>query len=206
MQPQSNEWVIDNLPNRLTLFRVALIPVILGCLSLNLTDWEWVSDKKVLLGYIAAWTFGVAGITDFFDGYIARKRKIITVFGSFLDPIADKFLVVSGLILLQALGRIPVLIVIILVLREIYITALRLLAHERGLSLPVANLAKWKTALQMIAIPFLMPNHRPFGIPMPEIGIVMIYMTTILSIYSAVQYSGGLLLKLKEKRKEKINH
>lgn len=197
-----DEWAIDNLPNRLTIFRVILIPIILGSLYLSAMDYEWVLNNRITLGYIAGWTFVVAGITDFLDGYIARKRGIVTVFGSFLDPIADKFLVVSSLILLQELDRIPVLIVIILVLREIYITALRLLAHERELSVPVGKLGKWKTFLQLMAVPMLMPNDVPWGIPMPTIGIVMIYVTTILSIYSALEYSFGLVKKLKEKRKK----
>ena len=94
--PQNNEWEINNLPNKLTIFRVCLIPVIVLCLILNLTDLDWILDKKVTLGYIAGWTFVAASITDFLDGYIARKRKIVTVFGSFIDPIGDKFLVVSS--------------------------------------------------------------------------------------------------------------
>ena len=103
----------------------------------------------------------------------------MTVFGSFIDPIADKFLVVSSLIMLLALDRLHVLVVIILVLREIYITALRLLAYERGLSLPVANLAKWKTAFQMIGIPMLMPNDMPWGLPMPLVGKICVYFRVV---------------------------
>ena len=201
--PQNNEWEINNLPNKLTIFRVCLIPVIVLCLILNLTDLDWILDKKVTLGYIAGWTFVAASITDFLDGYIARKRKIVTVFGSFIDPIADKFLVVSSLIMLLALDRLNVLVVIILVLREIYITALRLLAIERGFTLPVNNLAKWKTAFQMIGIPMLMPNDQPWGLPMPMTGKICVYLAALISIYSAMQYSLGLVKRLKEERKKK---
>jgi CDP-diacylglycerol--glycerol-3-phosphate 3-phosphatidyltransferase len=199
-----NEWQINNLPNKLTIFRVALIPIIIGCLLLSLGQLSWIIKNKIFLGYIAGWTFVAASITDFLDGYIARKRKIVTVFGSFIDPVADKFLVVSSLIMLLALDRLHVLVVIILVLREIYITALRLLAYERGLSLPVANLAKWKTAFQMIGIPMLMPNDLPWGLPMPFVGKICVYLAALISIYSALQYSLGLLKNLKEARKEKI--
>ncbi|MDC0254768.1 CDP-diacylglycerol--glycerol-3-phosphate 3-phosphatidyltransferase [Bacteriovoracales bacterium] len=201
--PSHNEWEINNLPNKLTIFRVTLIPLIIGCLLINLTEMSWALDKKVMFGYIAGWTFVAASITDFLDGYIARKRGIVTVFGSFIDPIADKFLVVSSLIMLLALERLHCLVVIILVLREIYITALRLLANERGISLPVANLAKWKTAFQMIGIPMLMPNDSPWGLPMPITGKICVYLAALISIYSALQYSLGLVKKLKEKRKEK---
>jgi CDP-diacylglycerol--glycerol-3-phosphate 3-phosphatidyltransferase len=197
----SDEWDIDNLPNRLTVFRIALVPVII--ISLYLQSTPWFAQNQLLLGHIAAWTFVLASITDFLDGHIARKRKIVTVFGSFLDPIADKCLVVSSLIILLALDRIPVLIVICLVLREIYIMALRLLSLERGLNLKVGKLGKWKTALQMTGIPMLMVYYPLLGIPFPTIGITMIYITTLLSIYSAIQYSLETRKKIKAVRKNK---
>lgn len=193
------EWEIDNLPNRLTIFRVILIPVIIGSLGLIMSPWKWMQPWHHMLGYIAGWTFTAASVTDFLDGYIARKKNLQTVFGSFLDPIADKFLVVSSLLMLQGLGRVPVLLVIILVLREIYITALRMLAIERGLKVPVGNLGKWKTAFQMIGIPMLMAFDRPWGIPMIEIGYVFIYLAAAASLYSSLQYSVGLVQKMKDK-------
>ncbi|TDJ07706.1 MAG: CDP-diacylglycerol--glycerol-3-phosphate 3-phosphatidyltransferase [Deltaproteobacteria bacterium] len=199
----ADEWDIDNLPNRLTMFRIALIPVIIVSLFLQSTN--LLVPYHLVLGHIAGWTFVMASITDFLDGYIARKRKIVTVFGSFLDPIADKCLIVSSLIILLALGRIPVLIVIILVLREIYIMALRLLSLERGFNIKVGQLGKWKTALQMIGIPMLMVNYPLLGIPFPLIGIIMIYATTVLSLYSATEYSIETFRKLKMARKEKVH-
>lgn len=198
----AKEWEIDNLPNRLTFFRVMLIPVIIGSLYTNLLDFPWLHGLKQTFCYIAAWTFVAASLTDFFDGYIARKRDIVTVFGSFLDPLADKFLIVSSLIILQSLDRIPVLIVIILVLREIYITALRLLANEKGLVVPVGQLGKWKTAFQMFGIGFLMAYDKPYGIPMIALGNIFIYLASIFSIYSALEYTLGLYRKLKIKREE----
>jgi CDP-diacylglycerol--glycerol-3-phosphate 3-phosphatidyltransferase len=201
-QDQTTEWQIDNLPNRLTMFRILLIPIIITSLFINMCKIPELIPYENTFGYIAGWTFVVASITDFFDGHIARKRGIVTVFGSFLDPIADKFLVVSSLILLQGLERIPVLLVVILVLREIYITALRLLANERGLTVPVANIGKWKTAFQMIGIPFLMVNDQPWGIPMPLLGNVFIYLASLFSIYSAIDYSLSLIKRLKKSRIE----
>ncbi len=198
---EPNKWDIDNLPNRLTLFRVALIPIIVISLGIDLTSFEWDPELKLTLGYVAAWTFVAASITDFVDGYVARKKNIVTIFGSFLDPIADKFLVVTSLILLQALDRIPPFLVIILVLRELYMTSLRLLASDHGLSVPVNNLGKWKTATQMVAIPLLMAFDKPWGIPMPLIGTSLIYVAAFLSLYSALQYSLGLIKKIQIKRK-----
>lgn len=198
-----NEWEIDNLPNRLTMLRVILIPIILLSLFFNLSTSPWVIEHIKLLNYTAAWTFVAASITDFFDGYIARKKNIVTVFGSFLDPIADKFLVISSLIMLLALGRVHVLIVLVLVLREMYITALRLLAMEKGLSVPVGTLGKWKTATQMVGIPLLMANDKPWGLDMALLGTIAIYLASLFSLYSALEYSAGLVKKIQKLRKEK---
>lgn len=200
-----NEWEIDNLPNRLTMFRVVLIPIIL--LSLILVQYQSKTGSETYwstktLNYIAAWTFVTASITDFFDGYIARKRKIVTVFGSFLDPIADKFLVISSLIMLLALNRVHVIIVLVLVLREMYITALRLLAMEKGLSVPVGTLGKWKTATQMVGIPLLMAYDRPWGLDMPLLGTIAIYLAALFSLYSALEYSLGFIRKIQKIRRE----
>lgn len=194
-----NDLEIDNLPNRLTIFRVVLIPVVIG--SLYLTQYDFVSDAvKVNLGWIAAWTFTIASITDFFDGYIARKKNIVTVFGSFIDPIADKFLTVSSLIMLGALGHIPAVIVIILVLREMYMTSLRLLATNEGITVPVNSLGKWKTAIQMIGIPMIMCNQKWWILPFPVIGTVFIYFASFLSIWSATLYTFNMIQKLKQSR------
>lgn len=200
------EWDIDNLPNRLTLFRVVLIPVIIASLFLKDTGYLLGQNWSKELGYIAAWTFVLASVTDFFDGHIARKRKIVTVFGSFLDPIADKFLVVSSLIMLQGLNLIHPLMVIVLVLREMYITALRLLAQERGINVPAGNLGKYKTTFQMIGIPLLMADDAPFGIPMNLLGNIFIYLAAIFSLYSAFEYSLGTIKKMKIARMSKLKN
>lgn len=199
----SNEWEIDNLPNRLTMFRVVLIPIIIFSMYAVQVQYDWATEHTKLLNYVAAWTFVAASITDFLDGFIARKKNIVTVFGSFLDPIADKFLVISALIMLQAMNRVHVLVVLILVLREMYITALRLLAMEKGISVPVGTLGKWKTATQMVGIPFLMANDTFIGINMTMLGTIAIYLASIFSLYSAGEYSFGLIRKIQKLRKEK---
>lgn len=198
-----NEWDIDNLPNRLTMLRVILIPIIIFSLFSTIAKYEWAQSHTKILNYVAAWTFVAASITDFFDGYYARKKNIVTVFGSFLDPIADKFLVISSLVMLLSLNRIHVLVVLILILREMYITALRLLAMEKGISVPVGTLGKWKTATQMVGIPLLMAYDIPWGIDMPLLGTIAIYLASIFSLYSALEYSVGLLAKIQKMRKEK---
>lgn len=200
-QAHMNDLQIDNLPNRLTIFRIILIPIMIGILYV--VDLDIDSINSSTLGWIAGWIFTIASITDFFDGYIARKRNIVTVFGSFLDPIADKFLTVSALIMLMSLGRIPSILVIILVIREMYMTSLRLLAINEGITLPVSELGKWKTAMGMVGIPMLMANEPWFFFNFPLIGIVFIYIASILSMWSAITYSVSIIKKLKESRKEK---
>lgn len=197
----SDDLQIDNLPNRITFFRVLLIPVVITLLILANWDVESMIPHHSSLGWAAGWIFALASITDFFDGYIARKRNIVTVFGSFLDPIADKFLTVSSLILLQSLDRIPSLVVIVLVLREMYMTSLRLLAMNEGVSVPVNQMGKWKTATQMVGIPLLMCNEDWWFLPLPTIGITLIYVACILSLWSAVEYSLNMITRLKQKRK-----
>ncbi len=200
---------IDNLPNRLTILRVLLIPIVLFCLYFASKDFSFISEYKSLLGWAAAWIFTIASITDFLDGYIARKRNIVTVLGSFLDPIADKFLTVSCLIMLQHLERINAFIVIILVLREMYMTSLRLLAMNEGVQVPVNQIGKWKTAMQMVGIPCLMANEVWNGIPFPVIGHALIYVACILSLWSAIHYTFNMITKLKilrQQKKSKKNH
>lgn len=194
-----NDLEIDNLPNRLTIFRILLIPIVL--VSLYLTTSTYISEEWTsYFGWVAAITFGIASITDFFDGHIARKRKIVTVFGSFLDPIADKFLTVSSLIMLGSMGKIPAIIVIILVLREMFMTSLRLLASGEGIKIPVGKMGKWKTATQMIGLPMIMTGQDLGAIPLPLVGTIFIYIASVLSIWSSIDYTLSMIQKMKARR------
>lgn len=198
-----NDLEIDNLPNRLTFFRILMIPVVVLALYFTQDTPEFILPYQRYLGHVACWIFAIASITDFFDGYIARKHNIVTVFGSFLDPIADKFLVVSSLLMLSALGRVHPIIVIILVLREMYMTSLRLLAMTEDVNVPVSSMGKWKTGTQMVAIPMLMINEEFMWLDMKFIGTILIYVSAFLSTLSALQYSFHMIQKLREVRAEK---
>lgn len=200
---EKNDLEIDNLPNRLTLFRMLMIPVIVLTLYFDKDPPTDLLTYRKYLGHVACWIFVAAGITDFFDGYFARKYNIVTVFGSFLDPIADKFLVVASLIMLMALDRVNALVVIILVLREMYMTSLRLLAMTEDITVPVSSLGKWKTTAQMVAIPMLMIHEKFLYLPMDKIGTVLIYVAAFLSLLSALTYSLSMIKKLRERRLEK---
>jgi CDP-diacylglycerol--glycerol-3-phosphate 3-phosphatidyltransferase len=126
-----------------------------------------------------------------------------TLFGSFLDPVADKFLVVSSLIMLLELKRIHVVIVVILICRELYITSLRLLAKTQNVEVPVGQMGKWKTAVQMIGIPQLMAFETWWIFDLPLIGTICLYLASFLSLASAFRYSLKLVQQLRLIRKEK---
>jgi CDP-diacylglycerol--glycerol-3-phosphate 3-phosphatidyltransferase len=200
---EKNDLEIDNLPNRLTFFRMLMIPVVVLTLYFTKVTPLWLIPYKDYLGWIACWVFILASITDFFDGYFARKYNIVTVFGSFIDPIADKFLIVSSLIMLLALDRVHSIVVIILVLREMYMTSLRLLALTEGINVPVSSLGKWKTGFQMVSTPMLMVNEEVLWLPIPLIGTILMYIAALLSLGSALHYSWTMIQKLREKRAEK---
>ncbi len=181
-----------NTPNLLTLFRMIFVPIIVGLLLIRQPKWD----------VVAALAFTVASITDYLDGYIARAHKIETVYGKLMDPLADKFLVASSLIMLQELGRIHPVVVILLICREIAITGLRALASAEGVVIAASTSAKWKTATQMVAIPLIM-GHSLFGVPLYPLGMVLLYISLTISLWSAIDYLLGFFSGLKEARKQK---
>jgi CDP-diacylglycerol--glycerol-3-phosphate 3-phosphatidyltransferase len=181
----------NTTPNFLTLGRMAFVPVVVAALMQREYGWD----------VTAAILFGVASITDYFDGYLARTRRVETVYGKLMDPMADKFLVFSALIILQELGRIHTIIVILLICREMAITGLRALASAEGLIIPASASAKWKTATQMVAIPFIMVKPGIFGIPLFAIGTGLLYISLAISIWSAKDYVVDFVRAAKEKRR-----
>jgi CDP-diacylglycerol--glycerol-3-phosphate 3-phosphatidyltransferase len=145
--------------------------------------------------------FGLAGLTDFLDGYYARKLKLETVYGKLMDPLADKFLVICTLIMLQHMGRMHPYIVMLLVSRELTITGLRALASAEGVIVAASQGGKWKTATQMAAIPMLMLKDFSTeflgGFPLFEIGVALTYISIGLSLWSAKDYMVGFFKGLK---------
>src|SRR5690606_33987705 len=118
-------------------------------------------------------------------------------------PIADKFLVVSALIMLMGLERVHPVVVIILVLRDMYMTSLRLLALSEEVDIPVSSMGRWKTATQMVAMPMLMLYEDFSCLDLPIIGTALMYLSALLSLWSALKYSLSMIKKLREKRAEK---
>jgi len=173
------------LPNHLTWARIVAIPIFIGIFYLPDT---WIDDgQKNLLSTVL---FIGAALTDLLDGYIARRYGLTTPFGAFLDPVADKLIVAAALILLVELDRVGAVIAVIIIGREITISALREWMAKVGDSgsVAVSMIGKVKTAAQMIAIPMLLYHAPLLGIDVQQIGTWLIYLAAVLTLWSMVYY------------------
>jgi len=173
-------WTI---PTLLTLTRIAAIPLIAGLFYLPIDN--------ALRNLLATVMFVVFALTDWLDGYLARKLNQTSAFGAFLDPVADKFLVCASLLVLVHLGRVDVLVSLIIIGREIAISALREWMAQIGAkrSVAVHMLGKLKTTMQMVAIPFLLYDGVLFGVIDTAVwGFVLIWIAGILTVWSMVYY------------------
>lgn len=181
-----------NLPNRITLARIFMIPLMLIFL---LFDFEWWSHELTLGVYalpvnqlIAAILFIIAASTDGIDGYIARKYNLVTNLGKLLDPLADKLLVAAVLIALVAMGECNAWIAVIIISREFAVTGLREVALLEGLVIAASKWGKAKTITQIIAISTVLLNNFPFewlGIPFADIAM---WVAAVITIYSGIDY------------------
>lgn len=179
-----------NLPNRITLTRVGIIPFVVVFLLIPAPLFTFELRHGVLTGsdLIATALFLLAAATDGIDGHLARSRGLITNFGKFLDPLADKLLAAAALVALVQLDRAPAWAVIVILSREFAVTGLRLVAVEGGRVIAAGPLGKWKTRLQFVAIPALMLNNFPFsliGLPVAEI---LFYAATAMTVISGIDY------------------
>jgi CDP-diacylglycerol--glycerol-3-phosphate 3-phosphatidyltransferase len=184
--PTNSPRLAFNVPMALTWARIAMIPVIVGIFYLP--D-AWLSAH--LKNVVACWLFVLAAVTDAFDGYIARRYGMVSRLGAFLDPVADKLMVCAALIVLLTLGRIDEFVALVIIGREIAVSALREWMAQIGKSASVAvnSLGKIKTIAQMVAIPMLLYHDRLFGvIDVHLIGTVLIYLAAALTVYSMFVY------------------
>ena len=165
-----------NLPNKLTIARVIMIPLFLICLYLNIGCGK----------YIAVGIFILASLTDLLDGKIARKYNLVTNFGKFMDPLADKLLVCSALIALVDLERIEAWIVIIIIAREFIISGFRLVASDNGVVIAASYWGKFKTASQMVTVILLVLNIQ--NTVFTVLGTVFIYISLVLTVVSLIDY------------------
>jgi CDP-diacylglycerol--glycerol-3-phosphate 3-phosphatidyltransferase len=184
------------LPNLLSLFRIAIVPVVV----LLLTSVE--RGPRLVAGLL----FVVASITDYLDGWLARRRKSTTVLGQFLDPLADKLLVAAVLIMLVAAPldpRVPAWMAVVIVLREIAVTGLRGIASQHGVVVPAQELGKYKMIFQIFALTALLVHYR---YPIPFTGVVVdfhaagmrfIWIALAVAVWSAVDYYVRVLRQLR---------
>ena len=167
-----------NLPNKLTIFRVILIPFFVVFLLLN-------PDNQTYR-YIADAIFIVASLTDMLDGKIARKYNLVTNFGKFMDPLADKLLVCSAMICLIATGQLAAWIVIIIIAREFIISGFRLVAADNGIVIAASYWGKFKTVFQLLMIIVLILNiNHPV---MVILGQILVYIALALTVISLLDY------------------
>ena len=165
-----------NLPNKLTVFRVLLIPFFVVFLLVPIFG---EADK-----WIALAIFVIASLTDLADGKIARKYNLVTDFGKFMDPLADKLLVCSAMICLIELGRIPSWIVVVIIAREFIISGFRLIAVEKGRVIAASYWGKFKTTFQMIMVILMIANIGQLQV----VTTIIMYIALVLTIVSLVDY------------------
>lgn len=175
---------ITDLPNLITLARIALIPLVL----------IWIDNYSPRYSALACVIFLVAALSDALDGYLARRMGLVTVVGKFLDPLADKLIVLATLVVLVAKGRVPAWLVVVLMSRELAVTGLRAIASSEGLVIAAGQWGKVKTALQLVGISFLLVHFRynillfDYELDFHQVGIYLLYASLVMSVVSAVEY------------------
>ncbi|HEX7053973.1 MAG TPA: CDP-diacylglycerol--glycerol-3-phosphate 3-phosphatidyltransferase [Burkholderiales bacterium] len=176
---------VVNVPNVITFSRIVLIPLIIGIYYLP-DAWLSAAGKNLS----AAVVFAVAAFTDWLDGYLARRLNQMSAFGAFLDPVADKLIVAGALLVLLHLGRVDMLVALIIIGREIAISALREWMAKVGQarSVAVAYIGKLKTAFQMVAIPLLLYHDEVAGLDSQWWGTLLINVAAVLTVVSMLYY------------------
>jgi len=195
--PSSVKRDLLNVPNLLTLARIAVIPAVVVLLE----------RQSPVATFWASVLFGLASATDYFDGYLARKLKLVSLTGKFLDPLADKLMVMACLVQLAAMGWLEAWIPIVLLARELSVQGLRQIASGEGLIIAAGQQGKWKTAFQLIGLIGLLAHYTypvNFGVFTAEInfhrvGWWMLALSIAFSLVSAGQYFLGFLKAIGEK-------
>ena len=172
-----NKW--QWLPMALTFGRIAVAPALVVIL---MTNWYWA-------GWTCAILFILASITDWLDGFLARKLNAQSVMGQLMDPIADKILVLAAIVMLLAMGRVDPVMVFLFLGRDIFIGGLRAVAAAKNQIIAAKAFGKWKTGFQMVAIPCLLVNEPIFGLPIPQLAYYLLWLSVMLSMISGFEYT-----------------
>ena len=185
-----------NLPNKLSLFRIILVPLLVlvyifpyAQLQIDVPTFYFGAYGLSLINIICLLIFIVASITDFLDGYIARKNNLITSFGKFIDPIADKLLVNTSFILLALqCEEVPLVAVLVMIWRDTIVDAIRMMASNKGKVMAAGMLGKLKTVTQMIAIVCAFLNNIPFAFINVPMATMLVWSACIISVLSGISY------------------
>lgn len=171
-----------NLPNSLSFVRIGAAPVLVVML---------LCSPGRTLSLVTAAVFSIVCATDWFDGYLARRQGSVTTLGKFLDPVADKILVTTVLIMLIPLGRVPAWMIAVVISREIAVTGLRAVASNAGLVIPASNLGKLKTFAQISSVIALLIHYEFFGVDFHLVGMFLFVAAFILTVWSGLDYFIG---------------
>lgn len=184
-----------NLPNKLTVIRVLLVPLLIlvymfpyDTTGINVPVYHILDTDISLVNIIILVIFIVASITDYFDGRIARSKKLITTFGKFADPIADKLLVNTIFLLLASDGKINIIIPIIMISRDTIVDAIKMSAASKQVVVAASKLGKLKTVSQMIALCFLLVNNFPFSVLGIDLATILAWIASVISVISGIDY------------------
>ena len=169
---------VFNLPNTITMLRIGVIPV-LFCLLFS---------PRPAMSLVIAILFIAAALTDLLDGYIARRYQIVTTMGKFLDPIADKLIVNTAMILMIPIGRIPAWIVALIIIRDFAVDGIRNIASSEGMVIQASPLGKRKTLCQIFAVSALMIHYPFIGADAHAVGMVILFIALFLTVTSGIDY------------------
>jgi CDP-diacylglycerol---glycerol-3-phosphate 3-phosphatidyltransferase len=169
---------VFNLPNTITLLRISIMPALFCLLTAPEQTWS----------LVIAVLFMIAALTDMLDGYIARKYKIVTTMGKYLDPIADKLIVNTAMIMMIPIGRVPAWIVAVTIIRDIVVDGIRAISSSEGIVIAASKLGKQKTIAQSFAVTALIIHYPFLGADAHVVGMIMLYIALFLTVYSGAEY------------------
>ncbi|MGD8877185.1 MAG: CDP-diacylglycerol--glycerol-3-phosphate 3-phosphatidyltransferase [Syntrophobacterales bacterium] len=169
---------IFNLPNTLSFFRIGCIPLLVVLLFF----------PHKTTSFLAALTFALASISDLLDGFVARRHQLVTTFGQFLDPLADKLIVSAALIMLIPLGRVPAWMVVVIIGRELAIMGLRSVAVSEGEVISADHLGKQKMVFQTVAILGLLLHYEYYDVNFHWVGMFFLWLAVIITLWSGFNY------------------
>lgn len=178
MQFQEQFTILMRTPNVLTLFRIVAVPLIVALLYV----------PNQLTCFLAALLFSAAAVTDYLDGYLARQRGLVSEFGKVMDPLADKLLVSSTLIMLAVLHRSPAWVVCVIIGRELAVTGLRSIIAQHEMDLSASNLGKFKTGFQIAALIPLLLHYSYLQVDFHMVGMFFLWGALILTLWSGIDY------------------